>query len=42
MLLFFLFQPNCLDTFFWALMAYSIIRFIQTQNDKWLYVFGIG
>lgn len=42
MLLFFLFQPNFLDTFFWTLMAYSIIRFIQTQNDKWLYVFGIG
>ncbi|MBI2730535.1 MAG: glycosyltransferase family 39 protein [Sphingobacteriales bacterium] len=42
LLLFFLFQPNFLDCFFWTLMAYGIIRFIQTGANKWLYVFGIA
>jgi len=41
MRLFFLFMPNFLDVFFWTLMAFSIIRFIQTQQNKWLYFFGI-
>lgn len=40
--LFFLFQPNFLDTFFWTLSAYTIVRFIQTQHNSWLYVFGIA
>src|SRR6476660_7016090 len=34
--LFFLFQPNSPEVFFWTLMAYSIIRFIQTGRNKWL------
>jgi hypothetical protein len=42
MRLFFLFMPNFLDVFFWTLMAFSVIRFIQTQQNKWLYVFGIS
>ncbi len=42
MLLFFLFQPNFLDAFFWTLMAYGMIRYVQTQQNKWLYVFGIA
>ena len=42
MLLFFLFQPNFLDAFFWTLMAYSIVRYVQSQQNKWFYVFGIA
>jgi hypothetical protein len=42
MRLFFLFHPNFLDVFFWTLMAFTIIRYIQTQQDKWLYLFGIS
>lgn len=39
---FFLFQPNALEFFFWTMMAYSITRYIQTKKDKWLYLFGIS
>jgi 4-amino-4-deoxy-L-arabinose transferase-like glycosyltransferase len=42
MRLFFLFMPGFLDVFFWTLMAFSVIRFIQTQQNKWLYVFGVA
>jgi Dolichyl-phosphate-mannose-protein mannosyltransferase len=42
MLLFFLFQPNFLDCFFWTLMAYSIVRYIQTEKNRWLYFFAIS
>ena len=38
----FLFQPNFLEVFFWTMIAYSILRFIQTQKNVWLYVFGIS
>ena len=38
----FLFQPNFLEVFFWTMLAYSIIRYIQTEKVKWLYVFGIS
>jgi hypothetical protein len=38
----FLFQPNFLEIFFWTMIAYSILRFIQTQKNSWLYVFGIS
>jgi len=38
----FLFQPNFLEIFFWTMIAYSIIRFIQTEKNLWLYVFGIS
>jgi hypothetical protein len=40
--LFFLFQPNPPEVFFWTLIMYSIIRFIQTEKNKWLYLFGIS
>ena len=40
--LFFLFQPNPPEVFFWTLMAFGLIRFIETDKNKWLYVFGIG
>ncbi|MEO6868774.1 MAG: glycosyltransferase family 39 protein [Ginsengibacter sp.] len=39
---FFLFQPNAPEFFFWTMMAFSVIMFIQTKKDKWLYVFGIS
>src|SRR6476619_4369413 len=39
--LFYLFQPNFLEVFFWTMLAYSIIRYIQTTKNKWLYIFGI-
>ncbi|MGI8950924.1 MAG: glycosyltransferase family 39 protein [Chitinophagaceae bacterium] len=40
--LFFLFQPNTPEVFFWTMIAFSIIRFIQTEKNKWLYIFGIS
>ena len=40
--IFFLFQPNAPEYFFWLIMIFGIIRFIQTGNNKWLYVFGVA
>jgi len=40
--LFFLFQPNPPEVFFWTMIAYSIIRYIQTEKNKWLYILGIS
>jgi 4-amino-4-deoxy-L-arabinose transferase-like glycosyltransferase len=39
---FHLFQPNFLDVFFWTLIGYCVIRFIQTQKNSWLYMLGIS
>jgi len=38
----YLFQPNFLETFFWTLIAYSLVRYTQTENNNWLYVFGLS
>lgn len=38
----FLFQPNFLEVFFWTMIAYGIIRYIQTQKNAWLYVTGVS
>jgi hypothetical protein len=38
----FLFQPNFLEIFFWTLLAFSILRFIQTEKNCYLYLFGIS
>jgi hypothetical protein len=38
----FLFQPTFLEIFFWTLMAFSILRFIQTEKNGYLYLFGIS
>jgi hypothetical protein len=38
----FLFQPNFLEIFFWTMIAFSILRFIQTQKKLYLYIFGIS
>ena len=40
--MFFLFQPNAPEIFFWTMMAFSFIRFSQTKKNKWLYVFGVS
>jgi hypothetical protein len=40
--IFFLFQPNCIEVFFWTLIAYTLIRFLQTDNRKYIYFFGIS
>ncbi len=40
--LFFLFQPNPPEVFFFTMIAFSFVRFIQTGKNKWLYVFGVS
>ena len=40
--LFFLFQPNPPENLCWTLIAFSIIRFVQTKENKWLYLFGVS
>ncbi|MGH2563275.1 MAG: glycosyltransferase family 39 protein [Ginsengibacter sp.] len=40
--LFFLFQPNTPEVFFWTMIAYSVLRYIQTEKNKYLYLFGIS
>ncbi len=36
-----LFQPNFLDVFFWTLSSFYIIKWIDTNNKKYLYYLGI-
>src|SRR6185312_678923 len=38
----FLFQPNFLEIFFYTLIAYGLIRYVQTSENRWLYITGIG
>lgn len=38
----FLFQANFLDIFWWSLSAYFIIRFINSDNIKYLYLIGFA
>jgi 4-amino-4-deoxy-L-arabinose transferase-like glycosyltransferase len=38
----FMFQPNYLEVFFWTLMAYGLVRYVQTGAPKGLYIAGIG
>jgi Dolichyl-phosphate-mannose-protein mannosyltransferase len=40
--LFFLFQPNTPEVFFWTIIAYSILCYIQTKKNKYLYFLGIS
>jgi Dolichyl-phosphate-mannose-protein mannosyltransferase len=42
MRLFFLFQPNFLEVFFWTAIGFCMIRHIQTGQLHWLYLFGIS
>ncbi len=38
----FLFQPNFLEVFFYSVIGYGLIRYIQTSNNKFLYVTALG
>jgi 4-amino-4-deoxy-L-arabinose transferase-like glycosyltransferase len=38
----FLFQPNALEVFFYSVIAYGLIRYIQSSENKWLYVTALG
>lgn len=38
----YLFQPNFLEIFFWAMIAFSLIRYIETKSNSWLYAFGVS
>lgn len=38
----FLFQPNFLDIFFWTLSAYYLVRYINTQQNKYLYLLSFA
>ena len=38
----YLFQPNFLEIFFYTLIAYSLVRYIQTNNNSWLYLNGLS
>ena len=40
--MFFLFQPNAPEIFFWTVLGATLIEYRQTQNYKWLYFFGIA
>jgi len=42
MRLFFLFQPNFLEVFFWTAMGYCVIRWIQAGRVGWLYGLGVS
>lgn len=37
-----LYQPNSLDILCWTLIYYTLIRYIQTKNAKWLYFLAIS
>ncbi|MDW7690724.1 glycosyltransferase family 39 protein [Flammeovirgaceae bacterium SG7u.111] len=37
---FFLYQPVCFDVFFWTLVFYLVIRYINTESDTTLYWLG--
>lgn len=38
----FLFQPNFLDVFFWTCMALTLIEYVETKRNYWLYLFGLA
>jgi 4-amino-4-deoxy-L-arabinose transferase-like glycosyltransferase len=37
-----LFQPNSVDILCWTLVGYTLVRFVQTQQSKWLYFLAIS
>jgi 4-amino-4-deoxy-L-arabinose transferase-like glycosyltransferase len=38
----YLFQPNSPEVFFWTLMAYGLVRYVQTGSNRGLYVAGVA
>jgi len=37
-----LYQPNSLDIFFWTLTYFSVIKYINTNTSKWLFIAAIA
>jgi len=37
-----LYQPNSLDILCWTLIFFTLVKFIQTENYKWLYFMAIS
>lgn len=37
-----LFQPNSFDTMVWTFMFYVLLKYIENEQNKWLYVFAIA
>jgi hypothetical protein len=37
-----LFQPNSIDVLCWTLVLYMLIRFIQTDQPKWIYLLALS
>ncbi|MEP7252493.1 MAG: glycosyltransferase family 39 protein, partial [Ginsengibacter sp.] len=37
-----LYQPNSFDIFFWTLVYFYLVKFININNSKWLYAAGIA
>lgn len=37
-----LYQPNSLDIFFWTLTYYTIIKYTNTNDSKWLYAMALA
>jgi len=37
-----LFQPNSLDIFFWTLLYYTLIRYINTNDPRWLFATALA
>ncbi|GLU52349.1 glycosyltransferase family 39 protein [Dyadobacter frigoris] len=37
-----LYQPNSADILFWTLLYFSLLKYINSDNSKWLYVMGIA
>jgi hypothetical protein len=42
MRLFFLFMPNFLYVFFWMAMAFTLTRYMQMENGRWLFFFDLS
>lgn len=40
--LFYLLHPNFLDVLCWTLLFFSMIRYVQSHQIKWLYFFGLA
>jgi len=37
-----LFQPNSFDIFFWTFLYFTLVKYIQTNQSKWLHWLGIA
>ncbi|WP_159467575.1 glycosyltransferase family 39 protein [Dyadobacter sp. 3J3] len=37
-----LYQPNSADILFWTLLYYSLLKYINSEDNKWLYVMGLA